>query len=179
MATTLVLVRQAQEGIDAEDSGNDKENEDEDVEDKDDDDNDKGAVPFRSIRSTGLKRIVQFLRSNVVDYDFTPFLPALFKDVISPRLALLEIENTQAPSGTLDIIAALAISPETATSLVKFDERTLPKTYACMTAVKVKPAVIGRVFDVIEALLDEEEVVQSVLLPHIRPLLDNIIQLVA
>lgn len=186
ISATVVLVSQAQVGIDAEKDEEDKDeaeaeaeaDEEEDVVD-DDEKVDKGAAPLRSIRSTGLKRLVQFLRTSVVDYDFGPFLPAIFRSIISPRLERLEIENTQAPSGTLELIAAMSSSPDMATALVTFDDRTLPKTFACMTAVKVKPTVIIKVFDVIDTLLDEEETVQGVLLPHIRPLLDNIIQLVA
>ncbi|BEI87998.1 uncharacterized protein CcaverHIS019_0107160 [Cutaneotrichosporon cavernicola] len=176
LGATLVLVRQAQAGIDTEKAGEEEEEVDEDEVEA----NDKGSVPLRTVRSTGLKRLVQFLRSTVLDFDFSPYLPVLFSAVISPRLALLEVENTQAPSGTLDLIAALASSPETAKSLVQFDDRVLPKTFACMTAVKVKPAVIGRVFDVIDSLLivDEPEVIEDVLMTHIRPLLDNIIGLV-
>ncbi|CAK9786718.1 hypothetical protein CC85DRAFT_329402 [Cutaneotrichosporon oleaginosum] len=178
ISTTIVLVRQAQAGIDAEKVGEAEEEVDEDEEEVEAED--KGAVPLRTVRSTGLKRLVQFLRSTVLDFDFSPYLPVLFSAVISPRLALLEVENTQAPSGTLDLIAALASSPETAKSLVQYDDRTLPKTFACMTAVKVKPAVVGRVFDVIDSLLidDEPEIITDVLMPHIRPLLDNIIGLV-
>ncbi|KAL1410173.1 U3 snoRNP protein [Vanrija albida] len=179
IGATVVLVHQAQREIEQEQETVEEEAEadEEEVEAED-----KGAAPLRTIRSTGLKRLVQFLRSRAVEFDFKAFLPVFFKTAISPRLAKLEVENTQAPSGTLDLIAGLAASPETSFSLVKYDDRTLPKTFACMTAVKVKPAVIGRVFDVVESLLaddeDEDKVIQNVLIPNIRPLIDNIIGLV-
>ncbi|EJT46124.1 hypothetical protein A1Q1_05335 [Trichosporon asahii var. asahii CBS 2479] len=182
IGAVIVIVRQTQEGLDREKAA--IEDEGEDVEEKEDDEEDdkedKGAAPLRALRSTGLKRLVQFLRSRVVEYDFRPFLPSIFKGIISPRLQLLEVENTQAPSGTLDLIAALAASPDTAYSLVEFDDRALPKVFACMTAIKVKPAVIGRVFDVLDSLLfeDEPEVTEKVLMPHVRPLIDHIILLV-
>jgi len=139
----------------------------------------KGAIPLRHVRSLGLKRLVQFFRQTS-PFDFTPFLPTMFASIISPRLDKLEVENTQAPSGTLDLIAALAASPETAASLVNYDNRTLSKVFNCMTAVKVKPAVIVRVLDVIEALLEEGDsaTTERVLKPHIHSLLDNIIGLV-
>lgn len=141
----------------------------------DDMDDNKGGVPVRQIRSTGIKRLVQFLRAPV-DFSFSAFLPDLYSVVISPRLDKLEIENTQGPSGVLDLIAAIASLTETASSLVKLDERTLPKTFSCLTAVKVKPAVIVRVFDIIESLLESDS--QEILLTHIRPLLDNVIRFV-
>lgn len=144
---------------------------------------DKGAAPLRSIRTAGIKRIVQMIRART-SFDFRPFMSAIFEALISPRLDKLEKENTQAPSGTLDLIAALAVSPALAPSLVEQDERTLVKAFACLTAVKVKPAVIARVFDIIEHLLADsadagaQPLTQRVLLPNIRPLLDNVIQLV-
>ncbi|WRT65418.1 uncharacterized protein IL334_002361 [Kwoniella shivajii] len=142
-------------------------------------DTDKGLAPLRNIRSIGLKRLVQFFRSSV-KFDFTPYLPTIFKFIISPRLDRLELENTQAPSGTLDLIATIATAPEFARSLVEQDARTLPKAFACMMAVKVKPAVILRVFDIVDSLLVEDApgLTQDVLLPNIRELLDNVIGLV-
>lgn len=139
----------------------------------------KGAIPLRHIRSLGIKRLVQFVQTTTT-FDFSPYLSAIFASIISPRLDKLEIENTQAPSGTLDLIAALAASPETALALVEYDNRTLPKVFACMTAVTVKPAVIGRVFDIVEALLEEGDsaTTEIVLSPHIHPLLENVIGLV-
>nr|XP_019012391.1 U3 small nucleolar RNA-associated protein 20 [Kwoniella pini CBS 10737]OCF51172.1 U3 small nucleolar RNA-associated protein 20 [Kwoniella pini CBS 10737] len=156
--------------VEGEDSGDDL---DQDVE------SDKGLAPLRNIRSIGLKRLVQLFKSSV-KFDFTPYLPKIYQSIISPRLDRLEVENTQAPSGTLDLIATIAASPSIARSLVEQDERTLPKAFSCMTAVKVKPAVILRVFDIIDSLLIEDEpgLTEDVLLPNIRVLLDNIIGLV-
>ncbi|WVQ83544.1 hypothetical protein IAT38_005685 [Cryptococcus sp. DSM 104549] len=152
-------------------------------EDEGEEGTEKGLAPLRNIRSTGLKRLVQFLRSPV-EFSYAPYLPRIFTAIISPRLDRLEVENTQAPSGTLDLIATLASTPETARALVKLDERTLPKAFACMTAVKVKPAVVLRVFDMVDALLldpaeDDEGLTREVLVPHVRVLIDNIIGLVA
>ena len=145
---------------------------------------DKGAAPLRTIRTAGIKRLVQFVRAPT-DFDFRPYLSAVYASIISPRLDKLEIENTQAPSGTLDLIAAFAASPNLAPSLVEQDERTLVKAFACLTAVKVKPAVIARVFDIVEHLLadaDDNEgqktLTYRVLVPNVRALLDNIIRLV-
>lgn len=178
LSATVALVNQAQLGIDAENAKPEEEETEETDEPEEVDE--RGAAPLRTIRSTGLKRVVQFLRSNNVNFDFTPYLEVFFSAIISPRLALLEVENTQAPSGTLDLIAALAASPDTAKSLVQYDDRTLSKVFACMTAVKVKPAVISRVFDVVDSLLidDEPEMTQVVLMPNVRPLINNIIGLV-
>ena len=171
---TIGLIGNAQARIDHEaEEVMDVDNED--VDDGDEADETQGGVPVRQVRSAAIKRLVLFLRAPV-DFDYGPFLGPLFQVVISPRLAKLEVENTQAPSGVLDLIAAIAASPDNAPALVKFDDRTLPKTFACFTAVKVKPAVISRVFDVIDSLLERDS--HDILLAHIRPLLDNVIRFV-
>ena len=134
---------------------------------------------LRNVRSTGIRRLVQFLRCPV-DFDFASFLPGIFGAAISPRLDKLEVENTQAPSGTLDLIAALVSSPDTAVRLDFIEPRALPKAFACMTAVKVKPAVIGRVFDIVDSLLASAEASAplQVLQKHSQVLLDHVIRLI-
>ncbi|WWD16787.1 hypothetical protein CI109_101219 [Kwoniella shandongensis] len=183
ISTTIELVANAQKRLTQSDVVvEDGQEDEEEVEADEQAETDKGLAPLRNIRSIGLKRLVQFFRSSVSTFDFTPYLPDLFSSIISPRLDRLEVENTQAPSGTLELIATLAVKVETARSLVQLDERTLPKAFACMTAVKVKPAVILKVFDIIDSLLIDEEdatITNEVLLPHIRVLLDHIIGLVA
>ncbi|WVF66714.1 hypothetical protein IAT40_001456 [Kwoniella sp. CBS 6097] len=182
VSTTIALVANAQKRLTQANVDSENAQEGEDAVDEEQDlagEAEKGLAPLRNIRSMGLKRLVQFFRSSV-SFDFSPYLPSIFSSIISPRLDRLEVENTQAPSGTLDLIATIAALPDTARSLVQQDDRTLPKAFACMTAVKVKPAVILRVFDIIDSLLTEDEgnLTQDVLLPHIRVLLDNIIGLV-
>ena len=180
LGTTIDLVAAAQSKIDAEvldavqvedqDQVPEEEEAEEEVAEET-----TGSAPLRSIRTAGIKRIVEFVRSRV-EYDFTPYLHRIFAAVISPRLDKLDVENTQAPSGVLDLIAALAVSPKTAPSLSEMDARTLPQTFACLVAPKVKPSVIGRVFDVVDSLLGIDD--QEILSAHIDTLLDRIIQLV-
>ncbi|WWC98879.1 hypothetical protein V866_005773 [Kwoniella sp. B9012] len=179
--TTIALVANAQKklsqaNVDAEEEGEGDNAEDVEVPQQE---FDKGLAPLRNIRSMGLKRLVQFFRSSV-QFDFSPYLPTIFDSIISPRLDRLEVENTQAPSGTLELIATIASLPNLARSLVEQDDKTLPKAFSCMTAVKVKPAVILKVFDIIDSLLLEDTpgLTEDVLLPNIRVLLDNVIGLV-
>ncbi|KAL7419756.1 U3 snoRNP protein [Cryptotrichosporon argae] len=134
------------------------------------DEDESHPAPLRSIRSAGLKRLVQFVKqSPTVDFSLAPYLGQL-QSVVLPRLDKLEVENTQAPSGTLDLIAALAaVEPEYA----RF-ANALEKTFACMVAVRVKPAVILRVFDVVESVLDKPDVVPlDALLTHIIGLVQS------
>ncbi|KAI8978168.1 armadillo-type protein [Trametes punicea] len=137
---------------------------------------------LRSVRQLGLKRFADFFRAPVT-YDFSPYLPEAFRACISPRLPSLELENTQAPSALLDLFYSWAQRQEYAAYLVRYDDRLLPKVYDCLVATNVKPAVISRVFDIIEQLqafsLADETFLETVFKPHVSHLLANLCTLVS
>ncbi|KAM6502751.1 Armadillo-type fold [Amanita muscaria] len=131
----------------------------------------------RSIRQLGLKRFADFFRSPVY-FDFSPFLQFSFASFISPRLTSLDTENTQAPSALLELFFAWTHDSAYVRYLVDYDSRTLPKVYDCLIATNVKPAVISRVFDIVDRLLEYsttvEEIREQVLKPHVSLLLTNL-----
>ncbi|EIN06636.1 hypothetical protein PUNSTDRAFT_90339 [Punctularia strigosozonata HHB-11173 SS5] len=135
----------------------------------------------RSIRQLGLKRFGDFFRTPS-QFDFTPYLPAAFNFFISNRLPVLDRENTQAPSALLDLFYVWSKQAEYARFLVSFDDRVLPKVYACLVATNVKPAVVSRIFDIVEALLalsnEDGELKRLVVEPHVSLLLSNLASLV-
>ncbi|EUC57511.1 U3 snoRNP protein Utp20, partial [Rhizoctonia solani AG-3 Rhs1AP] len=113
----------------------------------------------RSIRQIGLKRFIDFFRSATAEsFDFSPYLSVAFQWFISPRVPLLARENTQAPSGILDLFYTWSMEPRTTLYLIDYDSEVLPQVFNCLTAVNVKPVVISRVFDIVEALLEHSEV---------------------
>ncbi|CAE6338688.1 unnamed protein product [Rhizoctonia solani] len=117
----------------------------------------------RSIRQIGLKRFIDFFRSATAEsFDFSSYLPIAFQWFISPRVPLLARENTQAPSGILDLFYNWSMEPRTSLFLTEYDPDVLPQVFNCLTAVNVKPAVISRIFDIAEALLDHSEVDQDI-----------------
>ncbi|CAE6491084.1 unnamed protein product [Rhizoctonia solani] len=117
----------------------------------------------RSIRQIGLKRFIDFFRSAVAEsFDFSPYLPVAFQWFVSPRVPLLARENTQAPSGILDLFYTWSMEPHTTPYLVEYDSEVLPQVFNCLTAVNVKPVVVSRVFDIVEALLDHSEVDEDI-----------------
>ncbi|KAF8706717.1 Down-regulated in metastasis, partial [Rhizoctonia solani] len=124
----------------------------------------------RSIRQIGLKRFIDFFRSAAAEsFDFSFYLPIAFQWFISPRVPLLARENTQAPSGILDLFFTWSMEPRTTLFLVEYDSDVLPQVFSCLTAVNVKPAVISRIFDITEALLDHSEVHQDIKSRVIEP----------
>lgn len=168
LTTTIRLVDNAQKQLGQEHV----DGEDDTMENADEADDEQGPAPLRKIRTEGVRRLIQFIRAPV-DFDFKPFFQTIFLSSITPRLDKLELENTQAPSATLDLIAALAANPNTASALNLYDERTLRKTFACLTAIKVKPSVVGRVFDIVDSLLEADS--PDVLAQNMGSLIDNVI----
>ena len=132
---------------------------------------------LKTIRQLSLKRFTQFCESPV-QFDFSPFIRVMFRTAISPRLPVLGQENSQAPSALLELFYVWATKPEQAIFLTTIDHRTLPNIYDCMVSPNVKPTVISRVLDIIEALLSisssDEEVSRLVLKPYIPELLESL-----
>ncbi|KAI0820961.1 armadillo-type protein [Irpex lacteus] len=138
---------------------------------------------IRTVRQTGLKRFIDFFRSPVaLEFDFGPYLPEAFRAFISPRLPLLNIENTQSPSALLELFYTWTLKPQFVSLLVKYDDQVLPKVYDCLVASSVKPAVISKVFDIVDQLQDlssaDQSIADAVFKPGIPLLLSNLTVLV-
>ncbi|KDQ13943.1 hypothetical protein BOTBODRAFT_33064 [Botryobasidium botryosum FD-172 SS1] len=186
LGNTLELLNNAQRRI-----GGEKSEGDDALRDGYDEEEDNGAAEedeqyhpskaLRVVRQAGLKRLAEFFRSPV-PFDFAPYMPSAFASFISPRLAALDAENTQAPSALLELFYVWAGKRETCTFLVDFDSRVLPKVYACLTAANVKPSVITKTFDLIDRVLglaaEDETLAERVVRPHVAVLLANLSTLV-
>lgn len=144
---------------------------------------DEGSMArmMRSVRQLGLRRLADFFR-NPVFFDYAPYLRASFDAIISPRLALLDQENTQAPSALLDVFYLWASRPEYVRYLVDYDDRVLPKVLDCLVATNVKPAVLTHIFDIVDRLLafssEDDMIAQRIVKPHLSILLGNLTTLV-
>ncbi|TFK45123.1 armadillo-type protein [Crucibulum laeve] len=136
---------------------------------------------LRSIRQLGLKRFADFFRSPVI-FDFNPYMGSAFTAFISPRLPYLDRENTQAPSALLELFYVWTVEISHIRFLEEYDHSTLPKLYGCLVATSVKPAVILRIFDIVDNLLGhssiDESIRENVLKPHVSLLLSNLATLV-
>ena len=135
----------------------------------------------RSIRQLGLKRFADFFKIPV-NFDFSSYIKPAFASFITPRLSVLDRENTQSPSALLDLFYVWTTDSNFVPFLVHYDPQTLPKLYDCLVATNVKPSVISRVFDIVDNLLryssESELIRESVLKPHVSHLLTNLATLV-
>ncbi|KAK2463026.1 hypothetical protein APHAL10511_004681 [Amanita phalloides] len=135
------------------------------------------AKRYRSIRQLGLKRLADFVNCPIY-FDFSPFLGSSFSSFVSPRLASLDKENTQAPSALLELFFAWSRDARYIRYFVEYDSRILPKVYDCLVATNVKPAVISRVLDIVDNVIEHsatnEEIREQILKPHVSLLLMNL-----
>lgn len=148
---------------------------------EDEEDEEEGEVSAtratRTVRQHGVKRFTDFFRIPVT-FEFGPYVEHAYSTFISPRLAVLDQENTQSPSALLELFYVWACRTEYSTYLVSHDQRVLPKVYDCLIATNVKPSVIGRIFDLVDKVLDQSEtderIADEVVKPHVGRLLSNI-----
>ncbi|OSX61435.1 hypothetical protein POSPLADRAFT_1144486 [Postia placenta MAD-698-R-SB12] len=181
LQTLFDLVGSAQTRIDLRRQEGTKEGDDEDDESDIDDEPEGSSRATRSIRQLGLKRFTDFFRCPIT-FDFTRYMAEAYRAFISPRLPSLDLENTQAPSALLELFYVWTTRGEYARFLVDYDDHTLPKIYDCLVATNVKPAVVAKVFDIVDRILslsDDDVAMRDVLLkPHVSHLLTNITTLV-
>ncbi|KAJ7066948.1 armadillo-type protein [Mycena amicta] len=136
---------------------------------------------LRTIRQLGIKRFADFFRCPVV-FDYSLYMPAAFSAFISPRLSALDKENTQSPSALLELFNVWTLDPRHIMFLTRYDAQLLSQVYACLVATNVKPAVVSKIFDIVEKILDvasvEVDVSSNVMRPYVSLLLDNLATLV-
>ena len=131
-------------------------------------------------RQLGLKRFADFFE-NPVNFDFSSYKKPAFASFVTPRLPVLDRENTQSPSALLELFHVWTTDSSFVPFLVHYDPQTLPKLYDCLVATNVKPSVISRVFDIVDNLRYSSEsklIRESVLKPHVSHLLTNLATLV-
>lgn len=135
----------------------------------------------RNLRQLGIKRFADYFRLPV-EFDYRPYLPVAFDSFISCRLDALDSENTQSPSALLELFHTWSAHSNQLRFLSDYNPIVLPKIYACLVASNVKPAVISRVFDIIEhifaAASPDEAIVEILVRPHVSLLIQNISMMV-
>lgn len=185
LGATIDLINDAQSRLEPSMAGDATEEHDEEPGDGPEEvDGDETASPAkitRSIRQLGLKRFADFFRSPI-PFDYASYMKVAFNSFISPRLSSLDRENTQAPSALLELFYTWTREDRYVRYLVEYDELVLPKVYDCLIATNVKPAVVSRIFDIIDRLLAfstvDPEVSETVVKPHVSLLLTNLAILV-
>lgn len=113
----------------------------------------KSSQIERNIRQSGLRRLNDFFRQPTNDFDWRPFLPAIFEHLITPRLLTLRSESIQSPSVVLEIIHTWSGKRSSVMNLVHYDASLLQNTTSCLEASGVKPSVITRILDIMDNIV--------------------------
>jgi len=128
----------------------------------------------------GMKRLADFFR-NLAEFDFSPYIAVSFRKCISPQLASLNQENTQAPSILLELFFVWTSKKEYTAFLIDYDDCVMPQVYTCLIAPAVKPAIVSRILDIVDWLLSlsmEEGISDHVVKPRVTTLLHNLAVLI-
>ncbi|UZJ56350.1 hypothetical protein CBS101457_005670 [Exobasidium rhododendri] len=111
------------------------------------------ALPVdRTIRQGGIRRMDDFFKQPTSAFDWTRYMPALFNELISPRLSSLCIESVQSPSALMDLLHTWSNNSETVFYLEQYDDGLLEHVVACLRVPSVKYSVISKVLDIIESM---------------------------
>jgi U3 small nucleolar RNA-associated protein 20 len=119
---------------------------------------------LKVVRQTGIRCLI-LLFTNDVNFEWSPFLPTILDEVVSPRLQKLPIETAQSVSGVLQILSTWAMSPKLVMFLAK-DGRTMSKITECLAPVKSKDQVklfaLGIIKHVLEIARDTTQGSESI-----------------
>ncbi|KAJ3196016.1 U3 snoRNP protein [Irineochytrium annulatum] len=131
----------------------------------------------RTLRQLSVRRLSEIF-SLELDMSFDPFISDILKIVVNPRLALFEVENTQAPSGVMNLIATWAKS-NLYCHYLGTSEDIVPKVLALLSAKNVHPSVVDAVFGVLDSIFshDVDNMLaspQELIGPHLESLFGHV-----
>ena len=105
---------------------------------------------LKVVRQTGLQCLNLLFRSTQAE-SLKPYLPAIFAEILSPRLDKLSVETAQSISGTLQLFATWASSQDSVFFLVDYDTRAIKSVVDCLEVPSAKDDV--RLFAVEDILM--------------------------
>ncbi len=105
---------------------------------------------LKVVRQTGLQCLNLLFRSSPAE-SLKPYVPAIFAELLSPRLDKLSVETAQSISGTLRLFATWASSQDSVFFLVDYDTRAVKSVIDCLEEPSAKDDV--RLFVVEDILM--------------------------
>lgn len=95
---------------------------------------------LKEIRQVGLQCLTLVFR-HFATQDLEHYLPAIFDELITPRMEKLAVETSQSVSGLLQLFSVWASSDGTVTLLVKYNPLVLASIVACLDVDSAKDDV--------------------------------------
>ncbi|KAG0130157.1 armadillo-type protein [Tuber indicum] len=131
----------------------------------------------RAIRQGGVK-CLGALFSSCPTFPWAHYMPAIFDELVNPRLDALPIETSQSPSGLLQLFSTWANSKDTVMFLEDYNLTVLSRIAACLANKSVKDEVVLFIIKMVKqivSLADSEGGVGPRLLePNVDVLLVNL-----
>lgn len=137
----------------------------------------------KEVKSLALKRIVDMFKING-NFNFTPFVPAMFSAFISPRLATMPSDTSQDLSSLTNLFLVWSKKAEYAPYLVDYDARVIPQIVATLSVKSINEHVLHVLLEILESLLqlcDEEMEVdgeptlkEKLIVPHVDLILNDL-----
>ncbi|KAJ1672497.1 U3 snoRNP protein, partial [Spiromyces aspiralis] len=113
---------------------------------------------LRSLRQLAVRRLGDIFALHLPGFVYTPYIECIYECVVSPRIDMLDVENTQAPSSLLGLLHVWSSYPDYLPYLTEYNQMTIPMLIRLLSAPKVHSKVISLVLDVIEAFVRVEDV---------------------
>lgn len=137
----------------------------------------------KEVKSLALKRIVDVFKING-NFNFTPFVPAMFSAFISPRLSTMPSDTSQDLSSLTNLFLVWSKKVEYAPYLVDYDARVIPQIVATLSVKSINEHVLHVLLEILESLLqlcDEEMEVdgeptlkEKLIVPHVDLILNDL-----
>ena len=146
---------------------------------------------LKTIRQLGMQCLTLSFRNFPVK-EVEPYVPAIFAELISPRLEKLPIETAQSVSGLLQLFSIWSSSPDTVHFLAKYNSRLMSSVIDCLEVPSAKEEVKRYIFEEIlknivdlckspaaveiegEGSMQRTQIKEQVLLPNVDKILDRV-----
>lgn len=146
---------------------------------------------LKTIRQLGMQCLTLSFRNFPVK-EIEPYVPAIFAELISPRLEKLPIETAQSVSGLLQLFSIWSSSPDTVHFLAKYNSRLMSSVIDCLEVPSAKEEVKRYIFEEIlknivdlckspaaveiegESSIQRTQIKEQVLLPNVDKILDRV-----
>lgn len=146
---------------------------------------------LKTIRQLGMQCLTLSFRNFPVK-EVEPYVPAIFAELISPRLEKLPIETAQSVSGLLQLFSTWSSSPDTVRFLAKYNSRLMSSVVDCLEVPSAKEEVKRYIFEEIlknivdlckspaaveiegESSIQRTQIKEQVLLPNVDKILDRV-----
>lgn len=105
----------------------------------------------KAVRQGGL-RALNSLFISCPTFSWAPYMPIIFKYLITPKLRELPRETSQSPSGILQLLSTWAGYHHTVLFLTKYDD-VIPRVAECLTTPSAKDDVLQYIFKMLQKIV--------------------------